>query len=223
MRNTTGHQNQDGALISKQSRYLGFPYPHGCTSAPLSWFQAHGSFIQKLRVGARVCVHFMVQFSKICKEEIIWTPWDSSKHVSPSRHFRRTYFGGIACSGWAQHRTGCVGPGPPCPSPPHLNKMDENTGRPWVCGHSQETFLSCSCLTCLSLESQKPCPSNPSERGGLRHTLKQLHGPPEGAFLGITTRRSWGGCHCTKSEGDRSTEPVSRSRSEPSVSLGRSR
>ena len=32
-----------------------------------------------------------------------------------------------------------------------------------------------------------------------------------------------GGCYCTKSEGDRSTEPVSRSRSEPSVSLGRSR
>lgn len=116
MRNTTGHQNQDGALVSKQSQYLGLPRLHGCTSAPTSWFQAHDSFILRLRVGARVCMHFMVQFSKICKEDIIWTPWNSSKHVSPSRHFRRMYFLGIIFSGWAQHRTGCVGPGPPCPS-----------------------------------------------------------------------------------------------------------
>lgn len=38
-----------------------------CTTfAQLSSFQEHGSFIWRLRIRARICTDFMVQFSKIC-------------------------------------------------------------------------------------------------------------------------------------------------------------
>lgn len=63
----------------------------------------------------------------------------------------------------------------------------------------------------------------PFREGGFKAHSKAAPWTPRRSVSRNRYKEELGGCHCTKSEGDRGTEPVSRSRSEPSVSLGCSR